>query len=1261
MTYIFDIVGEDVEVTIPDFEQTVVTVTGPQGIQGVQGIQGIQGIQGVQGEPGANILGSVATFGNLPSSPDLHDGYLVEADGKVYVYDGDSWGDGFQWVGPQGAQGIQGVQGVQGIQGASAYDVALDNGFSGDEEAWLDSLVGPQGDTGPQGIQGIQGDTGPQGTTDWDDLTGVPTDLVVDGDLATVATSGSYTDLTDKPSLFDGAYSSLTGKPTLGSAAATDSTAYATAAQGATADSAVQPGDLHAVATSGDYDDLGNLPTLGTAAAAATGDFATAAQGALADSAVQDLSDLGITATSTELNYVDGVTSAIQTQFSGKEPTVSAGTTGQYYRGDKSWQTLDKTAVGLGNVDNTSDATKDSASSTLTNKSISGASNTLSDIGNASLSNSAITIAGTSASLGGSISLDTITGLSTTGLVKRSAANTLAVATANTDYVTPSGSVTLSNKTIASPTLSGTVSGTYTLGGTPTISNPKMDTITDTNGATAIYLTAIASAVNYLNLRNSATGSPPRVAAAGSDSNINLALYSKGTTSSVLMGNGSVESFRATCAGTTTAGNFLVAGCSDAGTAPYITSAYSYSGDSNVGFNLVTKGSGKVTLNNVEAVDVSSAQTLTSKTLTTPTMSSPKISDSVIKDANGATSLYLTATGSAVNYLRIANAATGAGVQLYAEGTDTNVSHNIYSKGVASINLRSATNGVAFSATPVSSGVNYIAATAAATGIRPSLSAAGTDTNIGMYLDTKGSGTHVLRDGAGAVRAVFDNDTSGSYFWFSAYATPTISLTGSSADIGLTIFPKGAGAVTIYEGAGQTAVLRASGVDSNVDLDLRSKGSGAVKLNSVVAVDVSSAQTLTNKTISSPTLTSPKIDSIKDSNGVDLTTFTTTASAVNYFNIKNQITGYGPTLAAAGSDTNVGMYINSKGSSPIIFGNASIQALRVYTNTSTYGNFLAVYPGEPSGGTPSLNAEGVDSNIDLNLKSKGTGVVRVNDIAVVTTTGTQSLTNKSLTSPTITTPKIITSILDTNGNTLMGVGASTGATNYLTLYNGVNANGTIPQFVATGADTNIDAGIQFKGTGSFWVKGNGGRAAFQAHTTSTTGTPNHIGVRSTDAGATPAMFATGGDTNVSLNLTTKGSGTVQANGVEVATISGTQTLSNKTITAPTITGYTESVVAIGTVTSSHTFSLTSGTVQTATLTASTACTFTMPTAAAGKSFTVFLKQAASTGNGTATFTGVKWNLAGAPTITATAGKMDILFFTSDGTNWYGSYSQGFTP
>jgi hypothetical protein len=149
--------------------------------------------------------------------------------------------------------------------------------------------------------------------------------------------------------------------------------------------------------------------------------------------------------------------------------------------------------------------------------------------------------------------------------------------------------------------------------------------------------------------------------------------------------------------------------------------------------------------------------------------------------------------------------------------------------------------------------------------------------------------------------------------------------------------------------------------------------------------------------------------------------------------------------------------------------------------------------------------------------------------------------------------------------------------------------------------------------------------------------------------------------NGGTGLTAFGTGVATALGQNVSGSGSIALTTAPTISNPTVTNYTESVVAIGTVTSSHTLNLTNGTVQTATLTASTACTFTMPTATAGKSFILLLKQAASTGNGTATFTGVKWGASGAPTITAAAGKMDIVTFVSDGTNWYGSISQGYTP
>lgn len=76
--------------------------------------------------------------------------------------------------GPQGPQGdpgadstVPGPQGDPGQDGASAYEVAVANGFVGTEQDWLDSLVGeqgPQGDTGPAGADGLDGIDGADGT-----------------------------------------------------------------------------------------------------------------------------------------------------------------------------------------------------------------------------------------------------------------------------------------------------------------------------------------------------------------------------------------------------------------------------------------------------------------------------------------------------------------------------------------------------------------------------------------------------------------------------------------------------------------------------------------------------------------------------------------------------------------------------------------------------------------------------------------------------------------------------------------------------------------------------------------------------------------------------------------------------------------------------------------------------------------------------------------------------------------------------------------
>ena len=75
----------------------------------------------------------------------------------------------------------------------------------------------------------------------------------------------------------------------------------------------------------------------------------------------------------------------------------------------------------------------------------------------------------------------------------------------------------------------------------------------------------------------------------------------------------------------------------------------------------------------------------------------------------------------------------------------------------------------------------------------------------------------------------------------------------------------------------------------------------------------------------------------------------------------------------------------------------------------------------------------------------------------VTTGGTQTLTNKTLTSP-----KIGTSILDTNGNELALLTATSSAVNEITLANASTGNGPI---ISSTGETNVDLNLNPKGTG----------------------------------------------------------------------------------------------------------------------------------------------------------------------------------------------------
>jgi hypothetical protein len=115
---------------------------------------------------------------------------------------------------------------------------------------------------------------------------------------------------------------------------------------------------------------------------------------------------------------------------------------------------------------------------TLTNKSISGSTNTLSNIGNASLTNSAITINGTSTSLGGSINVGTVTSVDLTASTGISVSG---------GPITGSGSITVTNTAPDQTVVLTAGTGISTSGTYPNF------TITNTSPSSGGTVTSVAA------------------------------------------------------------------------------------------------------------------------------------------------------------------------------------------------------------------------------------------------------------------------------------------------------------------------------------------------------------------------------------------------------------------------------------------------------------------------------------------------------------------------------------------------------------------------------------------------------------------------------------------------------------------------------------------------------------------------------------------------------------------------------------------------
>jgi len=72
----------------------------------------------------------------------------------------------------QGPPGDDGEDGADGAPGLSAYQIAVANGFVGNQTQWLASLVGPPGANGTDGTNGSDGEDGQDGVDGTDGVDG---------------------------------------------------------------------------------------------------------------------------------------------------------------------------------------------------------------------------------------------------------------------------------------------------------------------------------------------------------------------------------------------------------------------------------------------------------------------------------------------------------------------------------------------------------------------------------------------------------------------------------------------------------------------------------------------------------------------------------------------------------------------------------------------------------------------------------------------------------------------------------------------------------------------------------------------------------------------------------------------------------------------------------------------------------------------------------------------------------------------------------